>query len=452
MRRTHTPALRATAAAVLLLATATGARAADPAPSQYDVAAAAAKKAVDQLGIQLWGYMRAGAYYAKNDLVKGHYGLGDLGYNRLGNEGDQYFEFGIGKKWEVNGAKLGVYYMPYAYRNSDHKEWENSGTKQIYADISGLDFAPELSFWAGQRFHRIQDIHIIDQWLVEDGDNWGAGVDGIKMGGMGTLNVAIHTEGNADDSSSPSNARRINLQWRKIPINPDGTLDLTAGWVHGDFADKKNGYALGAVHNQKIGSLTNTVFLQASNGHANLSGKFYGLNGREKTGSPFICAVAPNADGSCPVGSIVENPNRPTVTTYSSGAKQFRIVDSVNWQSGPLGGQALIGYQTGKPDDTDKTTKNFAIGGRVSYGVSRHVKLYGDLNFATLKTDGSDTQRLNKQTIAVALAPNTDFWSRPEIRLYLTRVGGNDAYKATGAFGSKSSAILAGVQVEAWWE
>jgi len=51
-----------------------------------------------------------------------------------------------------------------------------------------------------------------------------------------------------------------------------------------------------------------------------------------------------------------------------------------------------------------------------------------------------------------ALAPNTDFWTRPEIRLYLTRVGGNDAVKAAGTFGTKSSAILAGIQVEAWWE
>jgi maltoporin len=84
--------------------------------------------------------------------------------------------------------------------------------------------------------------------------------------------------------------------------------------------------------------------------------------------------------------------------------------------------------------------------------VAKNIKLYGDFNIATLKTDGSERQRIDKETIAVAVAPNTDFWSRPEVRLYLTRVGGNDAYKATGVFGTRSSAILAGVQVEAWWE
>jgi maltoporin len=454
--------LRATALAAALLSTSLGALAQDakpavpPAPSQYDIASAAAKQAVDALGVQLWGYMRAGAYYAKDGLAEGHYGLGELGYNRLGNEGDQYFEFGIGKKWNVGGAKLGTYWMPYAYRNTSQPGWENTGTKQIYADISGLAFAPELSFWGGQRYHRVQDVHIIDNWLMEDGDNFGAGVDGIKLGSMGgKLNVAVYTEGSTDNSRSTSNGKRLNLQWRDIPVTRDGQLTLTAGVVRGSFDDKKTSLAAGALYNQKFGVLTNSLFVQASNGHADLRGKFYNLNGSTTTttSSPFICTVTPNADGSCPTVSLAPNPNPTTVTTttYNPGAKQFRIVDSINWQSGAFGGQAMVGYQTAKPDNGKKTT-NVALGGRVSYGIAPNVKLYGDINVASLKTDGSSTQRLDKETIAIAVAPKTDFWSRPEVRLYVTRVGGNDAAKAAGLFGTRSSAILAGVQVEAWWE
>ncbi len=433
-------------------------KAAKPAPTaaqtQYDIAAAAAKNAVDALGVQLWGYLRAGAYYAKDGLPKGHFGLGELGYNRLGNEGDQYFEFGIGKKWDLGGAKMGAYWMPYAYRNSSHQNWEGSGTKQIYADVSGLAFAPELSFWGGQRYHRIQDVHIIDNWLMEDGDNFGAGVDGIKVG-MGKLNVAVYTEGSTDNSASTSNGKRVNLQWRDIPVAPDGLLTLTAGVVRGSFNDKKTSFALGALYNQKFGVLTNSLFIQGSNGHADLRGKFYNLNGSTATttSSPFICTVTPNADGSCPTVNIAPNPNPTTVTatTFNPGARQFRIVDSINWQSGPLGGQALVGYQTARPDN-GKTTTNVALGGRVSYGIAPNVKLYGDVSVASLKTDGSSTQRLDKETIAIAVAPKTDFWSRPEVRLYVTRVGGNNAAQAAGVFGTRSSAILAGVQVEAWWE
>ena len=454
--------IRATSIAAALLAATTIALAADkpesesgPAMAQAQLALAnsAAKKALDELGLQLWGYLRSGAYYAKDGLAKGQYGLGQLGFTRLGNEGDNYFEFGIGKKWDISGAKVGTYWMPYAY---NAQCCNASGTKQIFADIKGLSFAPELTFWAGQRYHRIQDLHIIDQWLMEDGDNFGAGVDNIKLGSMGgTFHVSVYNEGNTDNSKTTSNGKRLNVQMRDLVVAPGGTLNLTAGLVRGDFADKKTSVALGLLYNQKIDVLTNSLFVQGSNGHADLRGKFYALNGSTTTttSSPFICTVAPNPDGSCPTSGLAPNPNPTTLTatTYNSGAKQFRVVDAINWQSGLFGGQAFIGYQTIRPEDTGRTTKNFGLGGRLSYGVAKNVKLYGEANLATLKTAGSDSQNLNKETIAVSVAPNTDFWTRPEIRLYLTRVGGNDAVKAAGTFGTRSSALLAGVQVEAWW-
>lgn len=451
--------LRATAVAASLLASGLSAFAAGTAPdesssvpamaqAQLETAQAAAKMALDTLGIELWGYMRSGAYYAKDGLAKGKYGEGELGYNRLGNEGDTYLEFGIGKKWKLDGAKVGTYWMPYLYNAAC---CNLSGTKQVYADISGLSFAPELSFWAGQRYHRIQDVHIIDDWLMEDGDNFGGGVDGFKVGG-GSLNIAVYTDGNTDDSKNTSNAKRINFQLKELPITAGGTLNLTGAVIRGDFADKKTSGALGALYNQKIGVLTNSLFVQGSNGHAGLNGKFYALNGKtDTTTTSFFCKVPENADGSCPTAQIGTTTTTTTTATSNAGAKQFRIVDAINWQSGLFGGQALVGYQTLDPDDTHVKTKNFTVGGRLSYGIMKNVKLYGDANYATLKADGSATQAINKETVAIAVAPNTDFWTRPEVRLYLTRVGGNDAAKAGGAFGTRSSALLAGVQVEAWW-
>ena len=414
-----------------------------------------ARKVGEQLGLEFVGYMRSGAYYANDGLPKGHYGLGELGYNRLGNEGDTYLEFGIGKKWDVSGTKVGVYWMPYLY---NAQSVNANGTKQIYADIKGLGFAPDASFWGGQRYHRIQDVHIIDDWLMEDGDNFGAGVDGIKLGSLGTLNIAAYTEGNTDDSTSTSNANRLNFQWRDIPLGAGGKLNLTAGFVHGDFGDKSSGTALGALYNQKLGEVaTNSLFVQGSSGHADLRGKFYALNGQKTSvapGSAFICTTTANPDGSCPTPNLALNPNPVTVTstTYNPGARQLRVVDALNWQNGRFGGQAMIGYQTLRPSDTDLATKNFGIGGRVSYGVAPHVKLYADMNYATLKTDGSAMQRLHKETLGVALAPNTKFWTRPELRLYVSHVAGNDAVRAAGTFNGRSSATLAGLQIEAWWD
>ncbi len=450
--------IRATALAAAMLGAAMGATAADTqsestssvppmAQSQLDMAQTAAKMALDSLGVQLFGYMRSGAYYAKDGLAKGQYSLSDVGFTRLGNEGDTYLEFGLGKKWQISGAKLGTYWMPYLYNAQGVNV---TGTKQVYVDISGLSFAPELSFWAGQRYHRIQDVHIIDQWLMEDGDNFGAGVDKIGLGAMGGwLNLAVYTEGNTDNSTTISNGKRLNFQLREIPVAPGGTLNLTGGVIRGKFADKTTSFALGALYNQKVGVLTNSLFVQGSNGHADLRGKFYQESSKN---SDFVCKVPANLDNSCPDGELAPNPNP---INNKPGAKQFRIVDAINWQSGAFGGQAFVGYHSVKPEDSGKTTTNLGAGGRLSYGVAPNIKLLGELNVATKKTDGTNTQRLDKETVAIAIAPNTDFWSRPEIRLYVSRVGGNEAARSNdlkSSLGTHSNAILAGIQVEAWWE
>ncbi|BDT70025.1 maltoporin [Comamonadaceae bacterium OS-1] len=376
------------------------------------------KKVTDATGLEFTGYLRSGFYSSANGQAKGGYQLGGtLDHYRLGNEGDNYFEVLIGKNWDLgDGVKWGVHWMPNYYNGT-------TGTPQIYSDIKGLDFAPNVSFWAGQRFHRIQDIHIIDQWLMEDGDNYGAGADGIDVG-FGKLNVAVYSDGNSDNkNSSTNNARRANVQLRDMPVNPGGKLTLTGGVVNGSFAQGSNGGALGLLHNQSdfiLPGMTNSVFLQGSTGHSDLRGKFYNLD---------------------------------TAGVSAPGAKQARIIESINWQSGVFGGQALVGYQTVKPDN-GVTTKDLSFGGRVSYGVAKNVKLLGELGFNQLKTEGQDKQHLTKGTFAVAFSPNTDFWTRPEFRVYATRANWNDAAANAYAFGNggtRTKATTVGVQVEAWW-
>ena len=55
----------------------------------------------------------------------------------------------------------------------------------------------------------------------------------------------------------------------------------------------------------------------------------------------------------------------------------------------------------------------------------------------------------------MAFAPNTDYWSRPEFRVYWTHANWNDAAAAAnatsfGANGTTNASIL-GFQLEAWW-
>ncbi|WP_051443645.1 carbohydrate porin [Curvibacter gracilis] len=410
-------------APVALLACSVSAQAADPAPlseATTQQIEAVVKKTLDDNGVQLFGYGRGGFYSASGNQQKGQYQLGgDLQHYRLGNEGDNYIEFGIGKKWDLGGGlKWGTYYMPKVYNG-------NTGTAQVYADITGLEFAPDLTLWAGQRYHRIQDIHILDNWLMQDGDNYGAGVDGIRIGSKARLNLAVYTQGSSDNSNASSNnARRANFQLRDLPVNPGGRLTLTGATINGRFGIGQNGNALGLLHNQAdflLPGMNNSLFVQTSTGHAGLDGKFYGLDN---------AGVA------------------------QAGAKQTRIAEVIDWQLGAFGGQALASYQTVEPDNAAKY-KDTSIGGRMSYGVARNVKVLLDVGITSRAIDGQATQHLNKGTLAVAFSPDNKFWTRPEFRVYLSRFNWNTAAGAANAAtfgaGGRSSATTVGAQVEYWW-
>lgn len=380
----------------------------------------AVKKALDDMGFQFDGYLRSGFYGSAGDnRPKGQYQLGgDLQHYRLGNEGDTYIEFGVRKKWTLgNGVSWGAYVMPTIYNGK-------TSASQVYGYISGLDFAPNLTLWAGQRYHRIQDIHILDNWLMQDGDNYGAGVDGIAVG-QARLNLSVSSSGSyANDNASLNNARRANFQLSGIASNPGGKLTLTGAAIGGDFAIGKPGAALGLLHNQKdflVTGLNNSLFLQTSTGHASLSGQFYNLD----------------SNGAA-----------------QAGARQSRIADVLDWQRGRFGGQAVLGWQTVAPDRAAKY-RDATLGGRLSYGVMANVKLLTEIGLTSRDTDNQPQQRLNKATLAVAFSPNTDFWTRPELRVYASHFAWNDAAAQANlsgfAAGSRTHATTLGVQIEAWW-
>ncbi|MET3493507.1 carbohydrate porin [Variovorax boronicumulans] len=406
------------------------------------------KKINEATGLEFWGYGRGGFYSAGKGRLEGGYSLGgDLQKYRLGNEGDNYLEFGIGKKFDLgNGIHWGVFYMPTIYNGK-------SGTAQAYFSLGGI-FGNTATLWAGQRYRRIQDVHIVDKWVVEDGDNFGAGIDDIPLGGLGRLNVALHTADSVDNKNgNPNNAKRINLQWRDIPTNPDGKLTVTGGLVSGDFAKGRDGGALGLMHIQKnflVPGLNNTVILQASSGHASLSGKFYNLDSSSTT-TGLLLPPGFGVDNMLLFAPLVER----TVVTPQAGARQRRILDSVDFQIGRFGGQGLIGYQTTRADNGPEV-KDFSLGGRVSYGIARYTKLLAEVATTRRSTDNQPRQTLNKGTIAVAFSPDTNFWTRPEFRIYATRAGWNkaagDANAASFGANGRRSATTFGVQMEAWWE
>jgi maltoporin len=374
-------------------------------------------QAFDAAGFEITGYSRGGPTFNPSEGVKGGLSLGgDLQKFRLGNEGDYGIEVNIARTFEVDGVKWKLDYMPVKWGSND------VGTDQAYVELSGLSFAPEAKFWVGQRRLRIQDIHILDNFLLNYGDNQGAGMTDLQVGPV-KLGVGIFS-GDKFDSQLPANvkANRINFDISDIQTNPGGKLRVLFTGVSGSgLAGGNSGSGIAVSHNQSdflVKDLANALFLQASRGHARIDGEFEAIDG------------------------------------VNAGKRVARIADAINWQFGRFGGQALVAYQTNRDDVSGVNTKDFSLGGRGSYAFSKNFKLVTELSTTTRKGAGPD-QRLSKVTIAPALALSEDFWSRPELRFYVTKANWNQAAAlanaATFGAGGKTSRTLVGAQYEVWW-
>jgi len=374
--------------------------------------------AMDVAGFELSGYSRGGPVFNPQDGVKGNLSLGgELQKFRLGNEGDNGIEVNFARGFEANGIQWKVNYMPAKWGSGD------ISTEQAFVEMSGFPFAPEAKFWAGQRRLRLQDVHIVDNFLLNYGDNVGAGMTDLPIAGM-KLGVGVFS-GDKFDHGLPGDvkAHRLNADLSDIHTNPGGTLRVLLTAVGGSGqVNGGSGSGVSLLHNQKdflLPGMNNALYLQTSRGHARIDGEFESIDGT------------------------------------SAGRRATRIADSVNWQFGAFGGQALIAYQTNKADVTGVETKDFSLGGRGSYAFTQHFKGLAELSTTTRKGNTGPDQRLSKVTLAGALALSEDFWSRPELRLYVTKANWNQAAAAAnaGSFGAngKTSRTLVGVQYEVWW-
>ena len=130
-----------------------------------------------------------------------------------------------------------------------------------------------------------------------------------------------------------------------------------------------------------------------------------------------------------------------------------------------FGAEFIALSQTDKGDGTAGTAVGTStwtsLGVRPSWVLRRHLKLVAELGVDNV-TDpaGGPAQHLTKLTIAPTITLDNGFWSRPELRFYITHAEWNDAAKAavnpapTGGLnpvGGTTSGTSVGVQAEAWW-
>jgi len=381
------------------------------------------------------GYFRAGPGATSGDSSRACYNLPiSGGHYRLGNECDFYGEFGLAQTGTVEGVTYKAKVMFNEYNPGTDIGKSSSSFEQMYVEGRGFDVSPGTNFWIGKRFYGRTDVHILDTFFVRM-DGVGAGADSIAVGG-GKLGFAYFSSdtgagfGDPGTGLSTNPGVRLNADLTELPVNPGGKLRITGTYTDGNYDNATNGkgtsgFGLSIQHQQELNSLggVNTAWFQYAQGSAGLDANF---------------------------GTM----------TAPSSVKKWRIVESFTWQSGPFGGQAVALYGQHDRDDVNLVAKynEISVGGRGSYAVTKNFKLVGELGYMEKKPENAGTQKLTKVTFAPTLSPGPGFWSRPELRLYVTYAKWNDAANTaagpgglTGLADGKTSGTSYGAQVEIWF-
>jgi maltoporin len=394
------------------------------------------------------GYLRAGAGSSNKHGPQSCFALGGpTSSYRLGNECDSYTEFGYTHELAKaeNGASFVATLWANAYAPGSDFGDASMRLAKAYVEAKNLPFLNGGTAWIGKRYYYRPDIHMLDmQYINMNGT--GGGLDKIPLG-PGKLSYAVFKDkdinhlaaGSGAVDNTPS-ALRQNLLYEGLPVNPGGVIDLALTYVRaqgrakaaqglGDFSH--NGWAVGLFHRQAVLGGTNVFGLQ------------YGVGPGTGIG---LCCSRMGAAGSTSLGSEVKR------------ARVFN--DLVIQPTRRFSMEFAALYQKDEADDPALRNSWATLGVRPVYAVLPNLKLQAELGQTVLKQERSgETARLTKLTLAPAIALGESYWSRPELRLFVSygRWNGaatplvNASNNGGPVYGDATSGMSAGLQVEAWW-
>lgn len=310
------------------------------------------------------------------------------------------------------------------------------------------------SIWIGKRYYHRNDIHMID-FFYWNPSNPGGGIEDVDLG-IGKFAFALFANGNLPKSNTITSDVRV----YGIPVNPGGTLEL--------------GVDLGFTLDQACaaGATTNPDGCRLAGSNRSVVSPMFVvqhfqkgfLGGFNKAAFEWGSGAQAGADGS---GSFATGPSTARVGGTKDD-KQWRVVEHLTFQPIPeFSGSIVFTYQDIK-NAAGGGAKGWGAGIRPMVHVSEYFKLQGEFGYNSWTVKGvngaadADASGLFKATIAPTLVAGGTYWSRPELRLFVTYASWNDAAQAaslanngagiaSGAFGTNKSGATVGAQVEAWW-
>ncbi|KNA48186.1 LamB porin [Vibrio cholerae MZO-2] len=384
-------------------------------------AVAATLAAGSAFAVDFNGYFRAGTGISGNgnaDIAFQKAGVG-----RLGNENDNYYEFGFAEELKTGEQTWKVESM-IAQGNNGANGWEDGdfNVAQFNVQAKGLLASDqEAVMWAGKRYYQRKDIHITDFYFLNTSGT-GGGIENLSVGNQ-KLSVALVQDGdNTNSSGYIFDARLAN-----IGLWENATLELAVAY---NFATEKDGkteladdgvMGTAILHQGLSNGFNQTVFQYGTAGYGAQVANFWGAGTYYGRG---------NAD--------------------NNDANGFRLL---NWGVINLGESWEMGHQLAYLSGSDIGTAKadidqYSVVVRPMYKWNDTMRTVFEAGYNSGENDKGEDFEYSKFTVAQAWAMGNSFWARPELRVYGSYLTDHEGT----TFGSKGdSDFVMGIQVEAWW-
>lgn len=395
--------------------------------------------------VEFHGYMRAGVGLSADSGQQVEWNKNDLG--RLGNESDVYGEIQLSKEIaESNGITFKVNTM-LAMTSNGSNDWESTEStigedgakttntedakfalRQYNVEAKGVFGGDEVIF-AGKRYNQRHDIHITDMyyWNISGA---GAGIENLAVGpGKLTAMWVRSDRSDIEDTGNNGEALNVNifdLRYGGLGLWENASLEVGIDYAMTNESDDYKGKSL------KDGVMVTAELTQGLLGGFNKTAIQYGSEGYGK-------ALAYGGDGSW-YGAEAED-----------GATAYRILNHGVVSFGDkIDLSHMIRYSSASDVEAGQThdITNFSFVVRPTYKWTDNHKTILELGtFDTKYADGGK-QSGQKYTIAQALSAGSNFWARPEIRVYASYLTDGEGTRFSG---NSDSEVNFGIQAEAWF-
>ncbi|EJI4014876.1 maltoporin LamB [Vibrio cholerae] len=385
-------------------------------------AVAATLAAGSAFAVDFNGYFRAGTGISGNGDADISFQKNGIG--RLGNENDNYYEFGFSEELKTGDQTWKIDSMLAKGDDEGKNGWEagDINVAQFNVQAKGLLTSDkEAVLWAGKRYYQRKDIHITDFYFLNTSGT-GGGIENLSVGNQ-KLSVALVQDGdNTNSSGYIFDARLAN-----IGLWENATLELAVAY---NFATEKDGkteladdgvMGTAILHQGLSNGFNQTVFQYGTAGYGAQVANFWGAGTYYGRG---------NAD--------------------NNDANGFRLL---NWGVINLGESWEMGHQLAYLSGSDIGTAKadidqYSVVVRPMYKWNDTMRTVFEAGYNSGDNDKGEDFEYSKFTVAQAWAMGNSFWARPELRVYGSYLTDHEGT----TFGSKGdSDFVMGIQVEAWW-